>query len=128
MNGLMVACTGRLGSDPETRFTSTGKRQLIFSVAVDANTVTTEDRAAADPLWLRVTAWEETAEAVAEVLQRGSQVYVEGKLKHDRWQSPGGEPRCGLSVSAWKVEVHGGIGKRPALPGRSAAVAIERAG
>jgi single-strand DNA-binding protein len=111
MNGISVACTGRLGGDPEIRYTSTGKLQLVFSMAVDANTTTTEERPKAETTWLRVTCWEETAEALAEVLQKGAQVYVEGRLKHDRWQSAAGEPRCGLSVSAWKVEVHGRIGK-----------------
>jgi single-strand DNA-binding protein len=112
LNGISIACTGRLGGDPETKYTSSGKRQLVFSLAVDANTTTTEEHPKADTLWLRVTAWEAAAEALADVLERGQAVYVEGRLKHDRWEAQDGTPRCGLSVSAWKVEPHGRIGKR----------------
>jgi single-strand DNA-binding protein len=119
MNGLHCAATGRLGGDPESRFTSNGKQQLVFSVAVDSNTSTTEERPKADSLWLRVTAWEETAAALADVLVMGTQVYLEGRLKHDRWEAQDGTPRCGLSVSAWKVEPLGLIGRR--APKREAA-------
>ena len=112
MNGLHIACTGRLGGDAEKRYTQAGKVLLTFSMAVDENTTATEDRPKSETLWLRVTCWDELAETLAEVLQRGMPVYVEGKLKHERWQSREGEARCGLSVSAWRVEVHGAIGKR----------------
>jgi single-strand DNA-binding protein len=107
-----IACTGRLGGAPETKYTSGGKQQLVFSVAVDANTTTTEERPKADTLWLRVTAWEETAAALTEVLAKATVVYLEGRLRHDRWEAQDGTPWCGLSVSAWKVEPLGLIGKR----------------
>jgi single-strand DNA-binding protein len=111
VNGLTVACTGRLGGDPEVKYTSSGKQQLVFSVAVDQNTAATEDRAAPETTWLRCTLWEEQAAALADVLVRGTQVYIEGRLRHDRWESREGGARCGLSVSAWKVEPLGLIGK-----------------
>jgi single-strand DNA-binding protein len=111
VNGISCALTGRLGGDPETKFTSSGKQQLVFSVAVDANTTASEDRPAAETTWLRCTVWEEQAAALADVLVKGGLVYLEGRLKHDRWQSAAGEPRCGLSVSAWKVEPLGLIGR-----------------
>jgi single-stranded DNA-binding protein len=42
-------------------------------------------------------------------------VYVEGRLTMNTWEGKGGQPRTGLSVSAWRVEVLGRIGKnRPA--------------
>ena len=112
MYGISIACTGRLGGDPETKFTSGGKLQLVFSVAVDTNAVATEDRQPEATTWLRVTCWEKQAEALADVLVKGGLVYLEGRLKHDRWESREGESRCGLSVSAWKVEPLGLIGKR----------------
>jgi single-strand DNA-binding protein len=120
MNGLHIACTGRLGGDPEQRYTGMGLPMLTFSMAVDENTTATEDRPAPETLWLRVTCWDQLADSLAEVLQRGMPVYVEGRLRHEKWQGNDGQPRCGLKVSAWRVEVHGQIGKnaprREAIP------------
>jgi single-strand DNA-binding protein len=111
MNGLHIACTGRLGGDPEQRFTNTGKAMLVFTVAVDENTQATEERTAPETLWLRCTAWDELATTLGATLHKGSAVYVEGRLRHGKWQGQDGSPRCGLNVSCWRVEVHGAIGK-----------------
>jgi single-strand DNA-binding protein len=124
VNGLHTAFTGRLGADPEMKYTPTGKALLNFSVAVDENSTATEGRAAPETTWVRVTAWDEQAEALGEVLRRGSQVYIEGKLTHGKWQGRDGEPRCGLNLSARKVEVLGAIGRR--APSRSTATPVAK--
>jgi single-strand DNA-binding protein len=112
MNGLTCALTGRLGSDPERKYTTTGKALLAFSIAVDENTTATEDRAAPETTWVRVTLWSDLAEQLGEQLHKGSQVYVEGKLRLDRWTDKrDSTPRAGLSVNAWRCELHGAIGK-----------------
>jgi hypothetical protein len=56
MNGLTCAFTGRLGSDPEQRYLTTGKVLLTFSIAVDESYTATEDEAAPETTWVRVTA------------------------------------------------------------------------
>src|SRR5207248_740101 len=110
MNGIHCAFTGRLGSDPEQRYTTSGKPLLAIRVAVDETTVESEDRAAPETQWVRVITWEELALELAEKLHRGVAVYVEGRLKHDRWERDG-QPRCGLS--AWQV-VPMGVGRKSA--------------
>jgi single-strand DNA-binding protein len=128
MNGLMIACTGRLGGDPERRFTPGGKSLLTFSVAVDESTTATEDRPAPETQWLRVTVWDQLANELDGVLQKGMPVYLEGKLRHRRWQTPAGETRCGLNVSCSKVEPLGLIGKRaPRLSAAKGQQAVVRA-
>ncbi len=112
MNGLHIACTGRVGGDPERRYTPTGQAMLVFSVAVDENTTATEERAAPETLWLRCTAWGELAETLAETLQKGLPVYIEGRLRHGKWTTAGGEARCSLNVSIWRADLHGAIGRR----------------
>jgi single-strand DNA-binding protein len=112
LNGLHIACTGRLGGDPEQKYTRDGRLMLTFSLAVDEHTTATEDRPAPETLWLRCTAWEPQAEALAEVLRKGVPVYVEGTLRHGTWQTPAGEPRCGLNVSCRLVQPLGQIGRR----------------
>jgi single-strand DNA-binding protein len=115
MNGLQCAATGRVTFDPEQRFTSTGKALVTFSMVVDqGHTVATEERAAPAPIYLKVTAWEPSDELLAQ-LRKGASVYVEGKLTHGTWTAADGTPRCGLNVSAWRVDVHGAIGKRASV-------------
>jgi single-strand DNA-binding protein len=111
MNGLHCAFTGRLGGDPEMKYTQAGKPLLNFSVAVDQNTTATEDRPMPETTWCRVTCWDDMAVTLADQLHKGSAVYCEGKLKLDRWEKDG-EPRAGLSVSAWRCEIHGALGKQ----------------
>src|SRR5215218_2347073 len=86
MNGLMVAATGCLGGDPEQRFSASGQAMLVFSLAVDENTTATEDRQP-ETLWLRCTAWGELAETLTEQLAKGRAVYIEGRLRHGKWQT-----------------------------------------
>jgi single-strand DNA-binding protein len=111
MNGLHAAFTGRLGGEPEQRYTRTGKALLTFSVAVDENTTDTEDRAAPETHWVRVTAREDLALSLAERLHKGVPVYIGGRLRLDRWTKPDGTERSGLSVSAWTV-VPMGVGRK----------------
>src|SRR4051794_25617625 len=112
MNGLTVACTARLGAEPERKFTRNGKGMLTFSCVVDQNTTATENRPAADAIWLRCTVWEPLADELAGTLKKGHAVYLEGRLSHGTWETAAGERRCGLNVSCWRVDRHGAIGKQ----------------
>jgi single-strand DNA-binding protein len=116
MNGLHCAFTGRLGTDPELRYTTQGKMMLGFSVVVDENTRQTEERPEpAETTWVRVTAWEEKAAELQERgLKKGALVYCEGRLKLDRWTAANGEARSSLKCSAWTVQPLGQIGQRRA--------------
>ena len=112
MNGIHAALTGKMVSEPQQRFTGTGKAMLSFSVLVDQSFTATEDRPAPEGIFVRVTAWQETAELLVSTLKKGSLVYAEGSLKHATWQTQAGEARCGLNLSAWRCEVHALVGKR----------------
>ena len=94
------------------KYTQSGKALLTFSVAVDEHTKATEERAAPETQWVRVTVWDARAEELAPVLKKGSLVYCEGKLRHGTWQTAEGEPRCGLNVSACTLQPMGQIGKQ----------------
>ena len=111
MNGIHTAFTGRLSRDPESKYTSAGEAMLTLSVAVDENTRQTMDRAGTETTWVRCVVWEERADELAHVLKKGSLVYVEGRLKLDRWVAHDGQQRAGLSVSAWVVQPMG-VGRR----------------
>jgi single-strand DNA-binding protein len=108
MNGVHVAVMLRLGADAEQRFTQAGAPLLQFSGAVlDAKA---PDDTPAE--WIRVTCFGELATSLAERLPKGTEVYVEGRLRLERWTARDGQPRSGLAISAWTVQPLGQIGRR----------------
>ena len=76
-----VSIIGRLGQDPELRFTSGGKPFTAFSVAVD-NPFRDDN----EPDWVNVETWGKTAELVAEHKSKGDQVAITGRLTSSSWE------------------------------------------
>jgi single-strand DNA-binding protein len=101
MNGIRCTFEGRLGGEPVLRYTAQGTAFAAFSIAV------TDDRRreGSPPEWVRVTAWEGLAEALAEQLHTGDLVGVEGRVKLNEYTARNGEPRASLNVTAWKCEL-----------------------
>ena len=94
--------TGRLGRDPETRYTSGERAQAVtnFSMAV-------EDRRAkpdAPPMWLNVTAWAKLAEIVGKALHKGSRVLVSGRLQIRPYKAKDGQEKQSVEVVADSIE------------------------
>lgn len=84
-----VQLIGRLGKDPETRFTSSGKKICRFSVAVDRRwrSADGENKEATD--WFNVEAWGRLGEVCQSYLSKGRLVYLEGRLQTDRVEKEG---------------------------------------
>ena len=61
--------------------------------------------------WIRVGHFGDTAEDLAQQLVKGTDVYVEGRLKLNTWQAADRSQRSGLNVTAWKLEAIGQIGR-----------------
>ena len=78
-----VQLIGRLGKDPETRFTPTGKKVTSFSVAVDRHWRTTDGEMKAATDWFNIESWGRLGEICQEYLAKGRLVYIEGRLKTD---------------------------------------------
>jgi single-strand DNA-binding protein len=112
MRGIHATFEGRLGREAELRVTKKGKPWLSFSLAVD-----TEGEEDALIMWVRVAYFGEDAESLVGKLQKGTEVYCEGRLKLDTWTAKDSSKRSGLSVVAWKVVPLGQIGRKQ--PGRS---------
>lgn len=121
MDGLHVAFTGRIGTEPERRFTPQGSETIQFSLLPHDTKADPEQ-----PEWVRVSAFvERLAEDAVPKLAKGAEVYVEGRLRLGRWTGQDGAPRAGLNVNAWTVQPMGQIGRRaprdsrPVARGRS---------
>jgi single-strand DNA-binding protein len=84
-----VQLIGRLGKGPEGKYTPTGKKVTHFSVAVSERWKSREGETKEYTEWINVEAWGRLGEVCQEYLKKGSLVYVEGRLKTDRYEDEG---------------------------------------
>ncbi len=113
-----VIIIGRLGRDPEMRYTPDGTAVANFSVATsetwtDKQTGEKKERTE----WHRVVAWRRLGEICGEYLSKGREVYVEGKLQTRSWEQDG-VTRYMTEIQATTVQFLGGRdenagGRRP---------------
>ena len=83
-----VQLIGRLGKDPETQFTPTGKKVAKFSLAVSERWKSAGETKEHTE-WFNVEAWGRIGEICQEYLHKGSLVLVEGRLKTDKYEDKG---------------------------------------
>ena len=87
-----IIIVGRLGADPEQKYTADGKAVTTFSVAASNR----KDETA----WFRVTTWDKQAETCNQYLHKGSKVLVEGRLKAE---PPVFQKKDGTWASSYEV-------------------------
>lgn len=106
-----VIIVGNLGQDPETRYMPSGSAVTNFTVATneswkDKQTGEQKERTE----WHRVSMFNRLAEVAAEYLRKGSQVYIEGKLRTRKWQGKDGSDRYTTEIIADEMQMLGGRG------------------
>jgi single-strand DNA-binding protein len=84
-----VQLIGRLGKDPESKFTPTGKKVTHFSIAISNRWKSKEGDAKEYTEWVNIEAWGRLGEICQEYLKKGSLVFVEGRLKTDKYEDKG---------------------------------------
>lgn len=91
MSKNLVILIGRLGADPEVRYTPSGDAVVNFSLATDERWT---DRDSGEKKqrteWHRIVAWRKLAEICGEYLVKGKQIYCEGKIRTRSWESDSG--------------------------------------
>ena len=112
-----ILIVGNLGGDPEMRYTGDGKAVTNFSVAVNNKWSGKDGQLHEETVWYRVAAWGKTAEACNQYLQKGRQVFVEGRLRADPetggprvYQKNDGSSGAAFEVTAQTVKFLGGRG------------------
>jgi len=80
-----VMLTGRLGADPEMRFTPQGTAVTTFRVASNRPWKSGDGVPHEDTEWFRIVAWDKLAEICNEYLKKGTRVYIEGRLQTRSW-------------------------------------------
>ena len=106
-----VIIVGNLGGDPETRYMPSGSAVTNFTVATneswkDKQTGEQKERTE----WHKVVIFDRLAEIAAEYLRKGSQVYIEGKLRTRKWQGQDGQDRYTTEIIADEMQMLGGRG------------------
>ncbi len=120
-----VMLIGNLTRDPELRYTPQGSAVCEFALALNHSYTNKQTGQKVEEVsFIDIVAWARTAEICAEYLKKGRQVFVEGRLKQDRWESPEGKKMSKVRVIAENVQF---LGARPAGGGWGAAPAAEGA-
>lgn len=108
MEGLnRVELLGSLGADPELRFTQSGQAILNMRVATTERYQNKDKEWCERTEWHNVTLWGKRGEALAKILQKGAQVFVEGSLHTSSYEKEG-EKRYKTEVNARNVILCGG--------------------
>ncbi len=87
-----VQLIGRLGKDPESKFTPTGKKVTHFSLAVSQRWKSSGEMKEFTE-WVNIEAWGRLGEVCQEYLKKGSLVYLEGRLKTEKYDDKGGDTK-----------------------------------
>jgi single-strand DNA-binding protein len=101
LNKVMII--GRLGADPEARFTPAGTAVTTFRVAAGRQWKSADGATQEETEWFRVVAWDRLAEFCRDYLAKGRRVYVEGRLRTRTWQDQDGQDRAITEVIASDV-------------------------
>lgn len=106
-----VIIVGNLGKDPETRYAPSG--DAVTNIVV-ATTETWKDKTSGEKReateWHRVVFFGKLAEIAGQYLKKGSQVYLEGKLKTRKWQDKDGQDRFTTEINADEMKMLGSKG------------------
>jgi single-strand DNA-binding protein len=114
-----VMLIGRLGGDPELRYTPQGTAVTRFSLATndawkDKQTGEMKEKT----IWHKIVVWGKVAETVSEYLSKGKQVFVEGRIDNRSWEGEDGQKKYISEIVAQRVLFLGSKGETsPEMPG-----------
>jgi single-strand DNA-binding protein len=123
-----VMLIGRLGQDPEVRYTQSNTAVATLNLATNERYRDSNGEYQDRTEWHRVVAWGRTAEVCQQYLTKGSLIYVEGPLQTREWEDNQGQKRYTTEVKALQMTMldsrggnGGGMGSAPSAPASNAA-------
>ena len=105
-----IILVGNLGRDPELRYTAQGTPVCSFSMATNERRKDRNGEMQDHTTWFRITLWNRLAETASQYLQKGRQVYIEGRLRVEEYIDRDGKPRHSLEVFATDMQFIGSRG------------------
>ncbi|HZS72834.1 MAG TPA: single-stranded DNA-binding protein [Candidatus Acidoferrum sp.] len=103
-----VILVGRLGRDPETRYTGGGQAVANFSLATDESYKDRNGERQKRTEWHKIVVWGKQAEIAQQYLKKGSLVFVEGRIQSREWQDKEGQKRTSFEIVANNFRMLGG--------------------
>lgn len=106
----IIQIVGRLGADPETRFTPSGQKVTSLRLATNSRRGGKEETT-----WWRITIWGDRFDKMLPYLKKGSALMVVGELKAEIYMDKSGQPQISLEVTADILKfmsLGGGAGER----------------
>ena len=85
------------------RYTPNGSPVTTFNIAVNRRYNTQDGEQHEETEWFRIVAWNQLAERCNQYLSKGQKVYVDGRLRTDRWEGRDGTPRTTIEIVAQNV-------------------------
>lgn len=110
-----IELIGRLGRDPELRYTTKGDAVANFSVASD-DSYTKDGKKVEKTSWFRVQAWRKLGEVCGKYLVKGTLVYIAGPIEQREWQAKDGTKKTSVEVVAREMKILAGGKKNGATP------------
>jgi single-strand DNA-binding protein len=105
-----VILIGHLGADPEVKFLGSGTQVANFRMATTENRVNRSGEKVAMTEWHRIVAFGRLAEICGQYLNKGKQVYIEGRLRTRTWEDKDGNRRYTTEIIAAQMQMLGTMG------------------
>lgn len=96
---------GNLGADPEIHYTKSGKSVATFSLATTERWKGQDGQMQESTEWHKIVVWGKLAEICGEYLQKGSRVYIEGRIQTRKWQDQNGNDRYTTEIIAKEMKM-----------------------
>ncbi len=106
MSGVnKVILVGRLGQDPDIKYTASGDAVANLSLATSESWKDKQGVKQEKTEWHRVVAFKKLADIIANFVRKGSQIYIEGKLQTRKWQDQSGQDRYTTEIVASQMQM-----------------------
>jgi len=99
-----VFLIGRLGQDPQIKYTPQGTPVTTFNLATDRRWKDRDGNLRSDTQWHRIVLWGSQAETAAEYLKKGSLIFVEGNIQTRSWEDKDGNQRRTTQIRALRFQ------------------------
>lgn len=111
-----VILIGRLGADPEIRYTPGGRAVTNFRIATNESWKDKDGQQQERTEWHNIVLWDKQAEISAEYLKKGSHVYIEGRLQTRTWEGQDGAQRRTTEIVSQRMQMLDKKGAQPSEP------------
>ena len=109
-----VLLIGNLGCDPEMRYTPSGRPVTSFSLSTSRSWTSADGERREETEWFNIVTWGNLAEICKQYLNKGQQVYIEGRLQTRGWEDESGKKHFRTEVVANEMIM---LGQRPGTEG-----------